>query len=424
MRLARLLVLLCPCLFGASLQAQEPQWVATWGTATALALYSPPSWVQPPPADKLPPNPPPSPVVPVPPTFAEQSLRMIVRSSVAGAQLRLQFSSALGTSPTRLGAVHVALHTGNGSIDVGSDRVVTFGGSESVTLHPGALVVSDPVDLALPPLSEVAVSIYLPEVVDTRSFHELGLNTTYVARGNTVGAASFAANDTNRSYFWLTGLEVLAPAGSGSIVAFGDSITDGYAITPDLHRAWPALLAQRLQADPATARLGVINMGISGNRVLRELVGSSALTRFDRDVLARGGVEWMLLLEGINDINFTALPGVPVSQQTTAEELIEGLSQLVTRAHARGIKVMGGTLLPMGGLWLHNPNTEALRQAVNAWIRTGDNFDAVVDFDALMRDPANPERLHPDFDSGDFIHPNDAGAAAMAEAIDLQVFAR
>lgn len=424
MRLARLLFLLYTFLPGTSLYAQEPQWVATWGTATALALHSPPSWVQPPPADSLPAAPPPSPVVPVPATFVDQSLRMIVRGSVGGAQLRLQFSSALGTKPTRLGAVHVALHTGGGSIDPRSDHVVTFGGSESVTLHPGALAVSDPVALALPPLSEVAVSIYLPDAADTRSMHELGLNSTYVAPGNTVAATAFATNDTNRSYFWLTGLEVLAPLGSGSIVAFGDSITDGYASTPDAHRAWPALLAQRLQANPATARLGVINMGISGNRVLRELVGSSALTRFDRDVLARAGVEWMLLLEGINDINFTALPGVPASEQTTAEELIEGLSQLVDRAHARGIKVMAGTLLPMGGLWLHNPQTEALRQAVNAWIRTSDTFDAVVDFDALMRDPANPQRLHPDYDSGDFIHPNDAGNAAMAEAVDLQAFAR
>jgi lysophospholipase L1-like esterase len=424
MRLARLLALLGPCLFSIHVHAQEPQWVATWGTATALAVIEFPSWVQPPPADTLPPDPPPSPVVPVPPTFADQSVRMVLRASVSGSQLRLQFSNALGTPPTQLGAVHVALHTGDGAIAAGSDRSVTFGGSASVTLHPGALVVSDPVDLALAPLTEVAVSVYLPESSDTRSFHELGLNTTYVATGNTVDAASFTVSDTNRSYFWLTGMEVLAAPGSGSLVAFGDSITDGYSTTPDQHRAWPALLAQRLQADPATAGLGVINMGISGNRVLRDLVGSSALTRFDRDVLARGGVQWLLLLEGINDINFTALPGVPVSQQTSAEELIEGLSQLVQRAHARGIKVMGGTLLPMGGLWLHNPQTEALRQAVNTWIRESGSFDAMIDFDALMRDPANPERLHPDYDSGDFIHPNDAGNAAMAAAIDISVFAR
>lgn len=415
----------CLCASMPAAQAQESNvWTATWGTATTFALHEFPSWVQPPPADTLPPDPPPSPVVPVPPSYADQSIRMIVRSSVGGSQLRLQFSNTMGTPSTHIGAVHVAMHAGGGAIDAASDRVVTFGGRENVTLHPGALVVSDPVDLAVPPLTEIAVSIYLPETADTRSFHELGLNTTYVADGNSVAATSFTVTDTNRSYFWLTGLEVLAPAGSGSIVAFGDSITDGYSTTPDAHRAWPALLAQRLQANSATAELGVVNMGISGNRVLRQLVGSSALTRFDRDVLARSGVEWMLLLEGINDINFTALPGAPANEQTTAEELIEGLQQLVDRAHAQGIKVMGGTLLPMGGLWLHNPHTEALRQAVNAWIRDSGTFDAVVDFDAVTRDPANPERLHPDYDSGDFIHPNDAGNAAMANAIDLSVFSR
>lgn len=424
MRVARLLTLLVPCLLSGPGFAQESPWVASWGTATALALHEFPSWVQPPPADSLPPNPPPSPVVPVPASYADQTLRMIVRTSVGGSQLRLQFANTMGTPPTRLGAVHVALHTEGGRIADGTDQVVTFGGHESVTLHPGALVVSDPVALALPPLTEVAISIYLPDAADTRSFHELGLNTTYVAAGNVVDASNFTVTDTNRSYFWLTGLDVLAHAGSGSIVAFGDSITDGYSTTPDAHRAWPALLAQRLQADPATAGLGVINMGISGNRVLRQLVGSSALTRFDRDVMARTGIQWMLLLEGINDINFTALPGVPASEQTTAEQLIEGLQQLVDRAHVRGIKVMGGTLLPMGGLWLHNPQTEALRQTVNAWIRTSGAFDAVVDFDAVTRDPANPQRLRPDYDSGDFIHPNDAGNAAMADAIDLGVFAR
>lgn len=424
MRLVRLLALLSICILTNPLHAQDAEWVATWGTATVLALYSPPAWIQPPPADTLPPDPPPSPVVPVPPTYSDQSLRMIVRTSLGGSQLRLQFSAALGTAPTRLGAVRVALHTGEGAIDPASDRVVTFAGNPSLVLHPGSLVVSDPITLEVPPLAEVAISIYLPEESDTRSFHELGLNTTYVADGNVVSAARFPGNETNRSYFWLTGLEVLAPAGSGTVVAFGDSITDGYSTTADAHRAWPALLAQRLQASPATQRLGVVNMGISGNRVLREFVGSSALARFDRDVLARSGVEWILLLEGVNDINFTALPGAPASQQTSAEEIIEGLSQLVARAHAHGIKVMGGTLLPMGGLWLHNPQTEAMRQAVNSWIRNSNVLDVVVDFDALMRDPDNPQRLHPDYDSGDFIHPNDAGNAVMAEAIDLGHFAR
>ena len=433
MRRARLLALLLATLSVLPVQAQQDQetqeaqkerWVASWGTATTFAIHELPTWVQPPPAESLPPDPPPSPVLPVPAQLEDQSLRMIVRSSIGGSTLRLQFANALGAQPTRLGAVRVALHAGGGRITADSEHSVTFNGASEVVLRPGALVVSDPVALDVPPLTEIAVSIWLPEASDTRSFHELGLNTTYVTRGNAVSAEQFAAPEINRSYFWLTGMDVLAAPGSGSIVAFGDSITDGYSTTSDAHRAWPALLAARLQTDPALARLGVINMGISGNRVLRHLVGSSALARFDRDVLARSGVEWLLLMEGINDINFTALPGAPASEQASAQQIIDGLAQLVERAHAHGIKVLGGTLMPMGGLWLHNPMTEAMRQEVNAWIRSSGKFDAVVDFDAVTRDPADPERLHPDFDAGDFIHPNDAGNAAMADAIDLQLFAR
>lgn len=424
MRHPRLFVLLLTTALFQPVQAQDGRWVASWGTATSFAVHELPDWVQPPPADSLPPDPPPSPVVPVPAGFENQSLRMIIRSSIGGTQLRLQFANTLGAAPTRLGAVRVALHAGDGRIDPASDREVTFNGAGTVVLRPGALVVSDPIDLALAPLTELAVSLYLPDASDTRSAHELALNTTYVAAGNTVSAARFEPAASNRSYFWLTGLEVLAAPGSGSIVAFGDSITDGYATTADTHRAWPALLAARLQGDPALARLGVVNMGISGNRVLRHLAGSSALARFDRDVLARSGVEWLILLEGINDINFTALPGAPQSEQASASQIIEGLAQLVQRAHAHGIKVLGATLLPMGGLWLHNPQTEAMRQEVNAWIRDSGSFDAVVDFDALMRDPADPQRLRQEFDAGDFIHPNDAGNAAMADAVDIGLFRR
>jgi lysophospholipase L1-like esterase len=264
----------------------------------------------------------------------------------------------------------------------------------------------------------------LPELTPTVTTHQLGLNTTYVVNGNVTAAPTLADAATNRSYFWLTGVEVLARANTGTIVAFGDSITDGFPSTPDEHRAWPALLAAKLNGGRRARAWGVVNAGIAGNRVRRDLVGASAHARFDRDVLARAGVAWVLLFEGINDINFSALPGVPASQSTTAEQLIEALQQLVDRAHAHGIKVMGGTLMPMGGLWLHNAETEAMRQAVNAWIRTGGAFDAVVDFDAVTRNPSDPTRLRPEFDSGDHIHPNDAGNAAMADAINPSVFAR
>jgi lysophospholipase L1-like esterase len=284
--------------------------------------------------------------------------------------------------------------------------------------------VSDAVELAVPALTELAISVYLPTETSDVTTHELGLNTSYVVTGNAVSAAALPQATTNSSYFWLAGVEVLAAAGAGTIVAFGDSITDGFSTTPNEQRAWPELLAASLQRDPATARWGVVNAGISGNRVRRDVVGTSALARFDRDVLGRAGVQWILLFEGINDITFSALPGVPTSQSTTAAELIEALSQLIERAHARGIRVLGATLMPMGGLWLHNAETESMRQAVNRWVRTSGKFDAIVDFDAVTRDPQRPERLRPDFDSGDHIHPNDAGNAAMADAIDASIFAR
>lgn len=420
-----LIALCCTlCLSTSALAQQHGRWFATWGTAQPLAVETLPPWVQPPPADKLPPNPPPSPILPVPAQLDDATVRMIVRISAGGDRLRLQFANALGTPATTLGAVHVAHHLGNGRIEPASDRTVTFGGSPTVTLHPGALVVSDPVALPVTALSELAVSLHLPGNTDTRSRHDLGLNTTYIADRDQTARAALEATQSNRSYLWLTGIETFAQGDGATIVAFGDSITDGFSTTPDTHRAWPALLSERLQRNPATARFAVVNAGISGNRVLRAGAAASALTRFDRDVLARSGCSWIILLEGINDITFTALPGVPESERATAAGISEGLAQLIDRAHAAGIKVMGATLTPMGGLWLYNEQTEAMRQAVNTWIRGGGKFDAVVDFDAVTRDPTDPSRLKPEYDSGDHIHPNDAGNAAMAAAIEIARFAQ
>jgi lysophospholipase L1-like esterase len=404
--------------------AQDPQhWVSTWGTAQQFAVETRPSWVAPPPRAENEP-PPSSPIPPFPESFENETVRMVVRASVGGSRVRVTLSNALGFEPVRIGAVHVALRERDSAIVARSDRTVTFGGRTAFTIEPGALVVSDAVDLAVPALAELAVSLHLPERTGNATTHQLGLNTTYVAKGDATGATSLPGATTNLTYFWLAGVEVQAPSGAGTIVAFGDSITDGFSSTPNTHRAWPALLAAKLQSNRATAQWGVVNVGIAGNRVRRDLVGTSALARFDRDVLSRAGVRWLLLFEGINDINFSALPGVPESQSTTAAQLIDALSQLVDRAHARGIKVLGATLMPMGGLWLHNAETEGMRQAVNRWIRTGGKFDAVVDFDAVTRDPQDLQRLRPEFDSGDHIHPNDAGNAAMANAIDTALFDR
>jgi lysophospholipase L1-like esterase len=400
--------------------AQRPsaeRWVATWGTALPLDVETVPDWVEPPPRE-LRQEPPPSPIPPYPQRLDDQTVRMIVRTSIGGSRVRLKLANSSGQPPVRIGEVRLALRERESAIVAATDRAVTFGGRSSLTIAPGALVVSDPVDLGAPALTELAVSLYLPESTGGVTAHALGRNATYVAAGNAAAARLLPSAAANLTYFWLAGVEVLAAADAGTIVAFGDSITDGFSTTPNAHRAWPDLLAAKLQENPATKRLGVVNAGISGNRVRRDLIGSSALARFDRDVLARAGVEWLVLLEGINDVTWSALPRAPQIERATAEQIIEGLSQLVDRAHSHGLKVMGATLTPMGGLWLHNDSTEAMRRAVNRWILTAGKFDAVVDFDAATRDPLDPARLKAEYDSGDHIHPNDAGNAAMAGAID------
>ena len=416
-------LLLCCCLCAAQTPDRDLHWVSTWGTAQQLAAETLPGWVVPPPRASNEP-PPPALLPPYPSSFREETVRMIVRTSVGGERLRLTLSNALGQSEVNIGAVHVALRERGSAVVTETDRAVTFGGKTSFSVQPGTLVVSDTIALAVPPLTELAISLYLPNETHGVTTHEFALNTTYVVGGNAAGAASFASARTNLTYFWLSGVEVFTSADVGAIVILGDSITDGVTTTPDTHRAWPSLLAAKLQANPATRHSAVINAGISGNRVRRDVIGSSALGRFERDVLARAGVQWLVLFEGINDITFSALPAVPDTQRTTADELIETLDQIVDRAHARGIKVMGGTLMPMGGLWLHNAETEAMRQAVNEWIRTSGKLDAVADFDAATRDPNEPAQLLPAFDSGDHIHPNDAGNDAMADAIDTTLFAR
>jgi lysophospholipase L1-like esterase len=422
-RFSALALLLVCCVGAAQDSGRDLHWVSTWGTAQQLAAETLPVWVVPPPRE---PNEPPprSLLPPYPRSFQDQTVRMVVRTSVGGDGVRLTLSNALGMDTVRIGAVHVALRERESAIVAGTDRAVTFGGRASFAIEPGALVVSDPVALAVPPLTELAVSLYLPSETRSVTTHEFALNATYVVAGNAAGAAALPNAATNLTYFWLTGVEVLAAADAGAIVALGDSITDGVSTTPGAHRAWPSLLAAKLQASPATSHWAVINAGISGNRVRRDVIGRSALGRLDRDVLARAGVKWLVLFEGINDITFSALPAVPDAQRTTAEALIEALDQTVDRAHARGIKVMGATLMPMRGLWLHNADTEAMRQAVNEWIRTSGKLDAVADFDAATRDPRQPEQLLPEFDSADHIHPNDAGNAAMADAIDTTIFAR
>ncbi len=393
-------------------------WVESWGTALPLGpVPPPPAFARPPAGAKQPA--PPSPVLPYPATLVDQTVRMTMRTSVGGRQVRLTFRNAGGGPVVVLDAVHAALSRGGDAIDLASDRTVTFGGSQMLTLFPGDTAISDPVPLAVPALADVAVSIHVRDATPTNTVHSIGLNPGVIAQGNVVGAASLPGATPVRSYFWLSGLSVPASAeATGAIATLGDSITDGYAVTPGSHGDWPALLAARLHAEGQ--RLGVVNLGISGNRILRFGAGESAGERFDADVLARPGLSWVILLEGINDINMSIIPGVPRTQAVEASQIIAGMKQLVERAHAHGLLVAGATILPTKGLSFYSAAGEAMRTAVNQWIRTSRTFDAVIDFDQATRDPADPLRLRPSFDPGDHVHPNDAGNKAMAAVINIE----
>jgi lysophospholipase L1-like esterase len=266
----------------------------------------------------------------------------------------------------------------------------------------------------------VAVSLYLPVDTGAPTTHSLGLRTAYISKGDVTGSTTMPQPTTTSGCLWLSSVDVEASANAFTIVALGDSITDGYGTTFDASQAWPTLLAKRLSSLPATRHIGIVNQGISGNQVLRNGAGVSALARFDRDVLSRPGVKWVILLEGINDINIRGRADGP--DALVAQDLIEGYTQIVALAHSHDIKVMGATITPEEGVPTATPRGESIREAVNAWIRTSRAFDAVVDFDGVVRDPAHPSRIRAEFDPGDHIHPNDTGNQAMADAFKLTVF--
>jgi lysophospholipase L1-like esterase len=291
-------------------------------------------------------------------------------------------------------------------------------------------MISDPVDLEVPALGDLVVSVYVPGDTGPATNHNVALHTTYIVKGDATAQSALTDAITSQSWYWLSGIEVLAPANAAAIVAFGDSITDGTRSTPNTDSSWPSVLARRLAANKATAQLGVLNQGIAANRVLRDDVGTSALGRFDRDVLAQNSVKWMFVLEGINDIRsglgksfaFVLKPGGPPKEEVTAEQLIGAYRQMITRAHEHGIKMIGGTLLPFEGAGNYSENGNAVRKAVNQWTRTGGTYDWVADFDSVVRDPEHPDHYRAEFDSGDHLHPSDAGYKAMAESIDLSIF--
>jgi lysophospholipase L1-like esterase len=331
-------------------------------------------------------------------------------------------SNSFGYGPVRIDAAQIARAAPNGAIVAGSSRSLTFGGRSSIVLPPGARISSDPVTFDVRAQVDLSVSLYIDADSGPTTSHPIGLRGAWLAPGNQVSAEKLADPTLFRSYLWLEGIDVRASPRVAAIIAFGDSITDGFSTTPDADTPWPSVLARRLGARGSAAPRSVINMGISGNRVLREGAGSSGLARFDRDVLSRPAAHWVLLLLGINDIGFSAIPGLPSSEKATAEDIICGYQMLISRARLHGISIIGATLTPFEGVNTYTPAGEQMRQQINQWVRSSGQFDAVIDFDGATRDPGHPTRLRPEFDSGDHIHPNDAGNRAMADAVDLKLF--
>ncbi|TMR06949.1 SGNH/GDSL hydrolase family protein [Actinomadura soli] len=358
--------------------------------------------------------------------FAAQSLRQVVRISAGGSRVRIRLSNAYGTRPLRIAGATIAKSGTGAALRPGTLRTLRFGHRTTATVPAGAAAMSDPASLPVAPLESLTVTLYFAEPTGPATFHQDGLTTTYRAAGDhrsDTAPAAFAG-ETSHSRYFLSGIDVAGdPRARGTVVAFGDSITDGHGSTAGADDRYPDRLAERLAA--ASKRLGVVNAGISGNKLLTDSLcyGEKGLARFRRDVLAQPGVRTVIVFEGINDLGTGGFPdyfGCGASPKVTAQRLIAGHRALIQTAHARGITVVGATITPMKGFQGYDtPEKEKVRDDVNHWIRTSGAYDAVADLDRALADPDVPDALRPAFDSGDHLHPNDAGANALAAAIDL-----
>jgi lysophospholipase L1-like esterase len=347
--------------------------------------------------------------------FDDQSIRMVVRTSLGGDAVRVKLTNQCGEVPLLIGAASVGVQEAGASIRSGTERPLLFEGVASIAIAPGATATSDAVDLALPAQSDLAITLYLPEETVPSTSHPLTAPGWVSGSGNfttTLEAAPFVTGTAH--WFFLDAVEVAAETGARAVVALGDSVTEGTGTTFGANRRWPDFLARRLLA--AGEKLGVLNQGINGNKVLNSLLGQAALIRFDKDVLGQAGVKYVILMEGINDIGL----GNP---DVTAEEIIAGYRELIERAHAAGLEIFGGTLTPAEGnpFPFYEPYEESKRVAVNQFIRESGAFDGVIDFAAAVSDPANPARWRAGF-TLDALHPSDAGAEALAGAVDLSLF--
>ncbi|HEY3627654.1 MAG TPA: SGNH/GDSL hydrolase family protein, partial [Terracidiphilus sp.] len=408
-------VLVCAAMGNLAAGAQNRNAAGHWVTAWSTAVHAPL----------------PFPGLPPPPVFENQTVRMVVRPTIGGQRIRVRLSNAYGTSNLEIGAAHVALVDHGANITASSDHALKFGGQGSIKIPAGAPMLSDPVELHVSPFAELAVSLFLPQKTQSSTGHLWGQHQSYISGpGDFTAKADIPAPTVNGAWYFLADVEVWAADEAGAVVTLGDSITDGVGAKEGEYGDWPDQLAKRL-ADDHGSPLAVANEGIGGNRILHDGAGVSALARFDRDVLGQPGITTLIVLEGINDIGWPhlKLPAAKdapppredpfAGQDVTADDLIMGLRQLIDRAHEHGIRVFGATLTPYQGAMYFTTDGEAIRLAVNQWIRTGGAFDGVIDFDAAVRDPQHPSQFRESYQEGDHLHPSPAGYKAMADAIDL-----
>ena len=414
-----LIALLCsPGRTYADTKRRIPNWVGTWATA-------------------------PQPSGPTVQSFHDQTLRLIVHTSIGGSIVRIKISNTYGDRPMSIGAAHIGLRTSGAEIEPSSDRSLTFGKRHSADIKPGTTIESDPVGLDVPALADLAISIFLPDPTAVTTVHSLSKQTSYISEsGDHSADRKFPVAKSIRNWPFLTGVEVMTSSRGTGIVAFGSSLTDGDGTTSDSNRRWPDVLAERLQKAGQT-ELGVLNEGIIGNRLLKDspveavegrfgrILGESGLARFERDVLAQPRVKYVIVGLGINDIAF---PGsLTTDDEVTVEMIIAGYRQLISHAHRKGVKIIGTTNPPFENSFLalpppaetilfYTPKKEIVRQKVNEWILRSGEFDGVVDLDKVLRDPNRPTRLNPAYDSGDHLHPNDSGAIVEAGAFPLNLF--
>lgn len=380
--------------------ATTENWVGTWACSPQLSDSS---------------------VSPATPDLSDTTLRQIVHVSIGGTAIRVRFSNEFGKTPLTITAALVAKAAGAGAIQPNTDKALTFGDQPSVAIPAGALVYSNVVAFDLLPFSDLVVTIHLKNVPDGITTHAGSRATSYFTHGDVVSEIKLPNSQPIDHWYFLTGVDVIDAKFQRAVAILGDSITDGRGSTTNGNARWPDDLAHRLQSTKHTKGIGVLNEGIGGNRLLHDGLGPNALARFDRDVIAQSSVRWLVILEGVNDIG-TCKTDCDLDALT--RDMIRAYQQLVLRAHSHHIKVYEATILPFGGASYATPATERARQSINQWIRTSGWFDAVIDLDAATRDPDNPSRLVPIADSGDHLHPNDAGYKIMADSINLKLFSK